>query len=75
MKELVGLIFTFVIIAVAITVGLSSISTIHSTNIGNCVINSSGGLVNCSLSDNDFNALNQSSTASANTFSTLIVVE
>ena len=73
MKDLVNLIFLFVILSVGIYAGFAAIATIHSTNTGNCAYNASGSLVNCSLSDADFKQQNASAVAASQMYTTMSV--
>ena len=59
---LMFLIFSFAIFAV-----LGAIETVHTVNAGNCWKDANGTLMNCSLSNNDFNLLNNTYTTYAMT--------
>jgi hypothetical protein len=50
----------FLILAVGLAVGLSSLGQLHASNTAGCVVNGSGTLVNCSMSDYSFNQQNNS---------------
>jgi hypothetical protein len=71
MKEAIGFIILFVIVSVAIIAGQSTIGVIYSTNVGNCAYNSTGSLVNCTLTDSDYQLLNKTSTLQYTAFTTL----
>jgi len=68
MTNFVEVLFIFVIFCVASFSLIGSISTIHSINIGDCAPDVNGTLVNCSLSDSDYNLLNKTETAYTQTF-------
>jgi len=58
MSNVIELIFVFVIVLVGGFFALSSLANTSSIAMGNCAYNDSGSLVNCSLSNRDYQMLN-----------------
>lgn len=73
--NVIGIIFLFIIIAIAIYSAINTIATIDSTTIGGCNRNATGSLVNCSYSDHDFNMMNATTTQANQLFTTLSVMQ
>jgi hypothetical protein len=67
MAKLIDSLLLFVIFAFAILAVLGAITTIHDVNVGNCVGDVNGTLVNCSLSNNDYALMNNTYTTYAYT--------
>lgn len=59
----------FIILAVGLAIGLSSLGQLHAANTAGCVVNGSGSLVNCSLSDYQFNQQNTSMSRASEVYS------
>jgi hypothetical protein len=70
-----GLIFLLVLVAVVVFAGLGSITSIHSTNFGNCTRNITGSWQNCSVSDDDADQMEKSGSISASVFTELGVLQ
>ena len=62
--------FIFFILLVGGYIAFGSLLTTHTINAGDCAYNATGGLENCSLSNNDFKLINNTATQAANTFNT-----
>lgn len=69
MAKFIEFLLMFLIFGFAIFAVLGAITTIHSVNAGNCWKDINGTLQNCSLSNNDFNLLNNTYTTYAETSS------
>lgn len=69
MNNVVTAITLFVFISIIIYGGIITLGQIQHANIGNCAYNSTGSLVNCSLSDAQYTQ----QTASASTSSYMFV--
>lgn len=70
MTNVLETVFMFFIVIAAGLVGLTVLSQTHSLAEGNCAYNSTGSLVNCSLSDNDYKLINTTATQYGTIFST-----
>ena len=66
-----NLIFSAIIILLAIYFGFGSLGTMSKAQMQNCAVNASGGIENCSLSNNAYWAMNATDTASLQIFNVM----
>lgn len=73
--DIIEALIGFVLFGIVLYAGIGSIGTIHSVNNGNCATAANGTLENCSLSNADYNQLNNTQNYYSNTFGILVPLQ